>query len=106
HAAIYALIEINDPNRTRRALAEANPAVQRGALIALDQMKDGGLTRNEVVPLLSSNDPATVKAALEVLKTRPGWAKETLGLLREWLNAADLDDAHKDLLRGTLTAFA
>jgi putative membrane-bound dehydrogenase-like protein len=106
HAVIYALIEIGDPKSTRRALAEVNPAVQRGALIALDQMKDGSLTREEVVPLLSSADPVTAREALEVLKTHPGWAKETLGLLRQWLEAGDLDNSRQELLRGTLTAFA
>jgi putative membrane-bound dehydrogenase-like protein len=106
HALIFALIQIGGAKATRPGLADTNPAEQRGALIALDQMKDGALTREEVVPLLSSNDPGTAKAALEVLKTRPGWAKETLGLLRQWLEAGDLDNARQELLRGTLTAFA
>jgi putative membrane-bound dehydrogenase-like protein len=106
HAVVYALIQIAHPEAVRAGLGRDNTAVQRGALIALDQMKDGSLTRDEVVPLLASNDPSTAKAALEVLKTRPGWAKETLGVLRQWLNAGELDESHQELLRGTINAFA
>jgi putative membrane-bound dehydrogenase-like protein len=106
HALIYALIQIADANATRPGLHSDSPAVQRGALIALDQIEHGKLTREEVAPLLSSADPATAKAALEVLKSNPAWAKETLGLLRQWLEAGELDSAHQELLRGTLTAFA
>jgi putative membrane-bound dehydrogenase-like protein len=106
HAIIYALIRIADSKATRAGLGRDNTAVQRGALIALDQMKDGDLSREEVLPLLSSNDPATSKAAVEVLQTRPGWAKETLGVLRQWLEAGDLDASRRELLRGMITAFA
>ena len=100
HALIYALIRLNDPQATRRGLADHRPAVQRGALIALDQMGDGGLTREEVVPLLSSADPSTARAAAHVLQAHPDWAKETLGLLRQWLQEGDADAARQELLRG------
>jgi putative membrane-bound dehydrogenase-like protein len=106
HAVIYAFIQINDPKTTRHGLAEVSTNVQRGALIALNEMNDGSLSREEVVPLLASSDPVTARAALDIIKTRPGWAKETLGLLRDWLSAGELDNARQDLLRGTLTAFA
>jgi putative heme-binding domain-containing protein len=105
HALIYALIQIGDRDATQRGLADASPAVQRGAMIALDQM-GGGLTREEVVPLLSSADPATARAAVHVIKAHPDWAKETLGLLRKWLEEGDADAARQELLRGLVTAFA
>ena len=75
-------------------------------MIALDQMTGGGLASNEVVPLLSSPDPAAARAALRVLKAHPAWVKETLGLLRQWLEEGDADAAHRELLRGLATAFA
>jgi putative membrane-bound dehydrogenase-like protein len=106
HALIYALIQIGDAKATRAGLSDAHTIEQRGALIALDQMNGGALTREEVVPLLSSSDSVTAKAALEVLKTHPSWAKETLGLVRQWLEAGDADQSHQELLRGALTAFA
>jgi putative membrane-bound dehydrogenase-like protein len=106
HALIYALIQIGDRDAVRRGLSDASPAIQRGALIALDQMTDGGLKREEVVPLLSSADPATARAAVHILQAHPDWAKETLGLLQKWLEAGDADAARQELLRGLLTAFA
>ena len=105
HALIYALIQIGDRDATRRGLADASPAVQRGALIALDQMADGGLTREEAVPLLSSADPATARAAVNVFQARPDWAKESLGLLRRWLEDDDADAGPADSLRALLSAF-
>ncbi len=106
HALIYALIRLADPSATRLGLADASPAVQRGALVALDQMDGGGLKREEVVPLLSSAEPATARVAVRVLQAHPDWAKETLGLLRQWLQEGDADAARRELLRGLLTAFA
>ncbi len=58
------------------------------------------------MPLLSSPDPAAARAALRVLKAHPAWVKETLGLLRKWLEEGDADAAHRELLRGLATAFA
>ncbi|HVS34508.1 MAG TPA: c-type cytochrome, partial [Gemmataceae bacterium] len=106
HALIYALIRLADPQATRMGLADASPAVQRGALIALDQMEGGGLKREEVLPLLSSADPATARAAVRVIQAHTDWAKETLGLLRKWLQEGDADAGRQELLRGLLTAFA
>ena len=105
HALIYALIQIADRDSTRRGLADSSPAVQRGALIALDQMDNGGLTREEVTPLLSSADPATARAAVDVFEARPGWARESLGLLRRWLEEDNADAERRELLRGMLSAF-
>ncbi len=105
HALIYALIRIDDRDATRRGLSDPSPAVQRGALIALDQMDNGGLTREEVTPLLSSADPATARAAVDVFKARPDWARETLGLLRRWLEEDNADAGRRELLRGMLSAF-
>ena len=107
HALIYALIRIGDRDATRRGLSDAGPAVQRGALIALDQMDNGGLTREDVTTLLSSADPATARAAADVAQgARPDWAKETLGLLRRWLEEATMRTPRRsELLRGMLSAF-
>ena len=55
-------------------------------MIALDQMANGNLTREEAIPLLSSADPAAARAAVHIVKARPSWAKQTVGLLRRWLD--------------------
>jgi len=71
HALIYALIEINNPAATSQGLKHANPQVQRGALIALDQMQPEALTRDQLLPLLQSKDRALKATVEELLAKRP-----------------------------------
>lgn len=104
HAILYALIEIDAPEATREGLMHASSQVRRGALIALDQMKSGNLTRDEVAPLLDTGDASLQQAALEVIVKHPGWSEEILGLVREWIND-DLDEIRASTLRGALAAF-
>jgi putative heme-binding domain-containing protein len=106
HALIYALIRINDPKATQPALADPNPRVRQAALVALDQMKAGQLTREQVVPLLDTDDPELQQAVLEVMGRRPGWSGEVIGLLRGWLAGPALSDKQQRSLTGALLAFA
>lgn len=106
HAAIYALIEIDDYATTVSALRDPNAQVRRAVLIALDQADSGRLTREAVVPLLDTDDVALRQAALEVITRRPGWAEEIVGQLRSWLTATPLTAETAGMLRGALLAFA
>ncbi len=101
HALLYAAIEIADREGTLPFLKDGNPLVRRGALIALDQMDGGGLTREQVTPLLDPSSPALQKTALAVLSAR-GWSGEVLGLLRGWL----AEEKPRPELEGILTGFA
>jgi putative heme-binding domain-containing protein len=105
HALIYALIQIADRDATAKGLQDPSPLVRRGALIALDQMAGGNLTREEVTPLLNTPDPALQRTALAIVTARPGWAGETVGLLDTWLREAKLDPRRQAALRGALLAF-
>ncbi|MBI2825496.1 MAG: HEAT repeat domain-containing protein [Planctomycetia bacterium] len=106
HAAIYALIEINDREGTLAGLAGASADVRRAALVALDQMDSGALARDEVTGLLDTGDTALQRSAMDVIARHPAWAGEIVGLLAEWLGAADLSEERSALLRGALLAFA
>jgi putative heme-binding domain-containing protein len=106
HALTFALIEIADRDATAKGLADPSPLVRRAALVALDQMDGGKLTREEVTPLLNTDDPALQQAALAVMTAHKGWAGETVGLLREWLGQDKLDAARQESLRGALLAFS
>jgi putative membrane-bound dehydrogenase-like protein len=86
HALIYALIRIDDREGTLAGLADSNPSVRRAALIALDQMDHGALTRDQVTPLLDPSNLPLQQAALSIVAAR-GWSDELLGLLRDWLAA-------------------
>jgi putative heme-binding domain-containing protein len=85
HSLIYALIQINDRRATLPALSDPKPHVRRAGLVALDQMKDGGLTQGDLVPLLDSEDADLQAAAIEVLARRPKWVGAAGGTLRAWL---------------------
>jgi putative heme-binding domain-containing protein len=105
HSLIYALIRLNQRKLTLPALAHASPRVRQAGLLALDQMADGGLTREEVVPLLDTDDPELQQTALAVVSKRPAWSRDALGLLRKLLDRAELSAAQQRSLGGTLVAF-
>jgi putative membrane-bound dehydrogenase-like protein len=105
HALIYALIQLNDRQQTVVGLSDSNPQVRRGALIALDQMPAGGLTRELVCPLLDTDDGAMQKTTLEVIERHQGWAAETLGLLEKWLLESNPAPERVTMVRGALLAF-
>ncbi|MEX0937505.1 MAG: PVC-type heme-binding CxxCH protein [Pirellulales bacterium] len=105
HAILYALIEIGDRGALLPALSDANPNVRRAALIALDQMPDGELTRDLVVPLLDTDDVPLQTAALGVITRHKGWADEILGRLDAWLSEPLGMETCLASLRGALLAF-
>ena len=106
HALIYALIRINNSKETLPALEHANPRVRQAGLIALDQMQAGNLTRTQVVPLLDTDDPELQQAVLAVMSRRPGWSKDTLGLLGDWIRSSKLSTDRERSLKGALIAFS
>src|SRR4029079_7748660 len=106
HAVMHLLIQVDARKPTVEFLRDPSPQVRRAALIALDQMDDGNLQREQVIPLLDTDDPQVRKAALAVINSRNGWATELVELLRGWLAEKQPSDEHLSLLRGTLVAQA
>ncbi|MBI3838173.1 MAG: HEAT repeat domain-containing protein [Planctomycetia bacterium] len=104
HALIYALIEINDRPATLAGLADPRPAVRRGALIALDQMYRGQLTREIVAPLLSTDDENLMRALVEILAKHPDWADELTSLVAGWLSEASPSAEQLATVRGAISA--
>ena len=105
HATLYALIEINQRGPTLAGLSDPSPIVRRGALIALDQMDDGNLTRDLVGPLLDTDDAELQRTALEVIGRHGGWAAEITGLLGSWLAAGKPLGDRAAQVRGAVLAF-
>jgi putative heme-binding domain-containing protein len=106
HALLYALIRLNDPKATLAALEDPNPRVRQAGVITLDQMQDGHLTREVVVPLLDTDDADLQQAVLEVMGRRPGWSGDILGLLRSWLTSPQRSPSQEHSLTGALLAFS
>ncbi len=103
HAAIVALTRIGDRDATFGLLSARNPSVQRAGLIALDQMPQGRLTREAVLPLLATGDARLQEAALEVISHREAWSREALSLFETWLQE-ELTEERSEIVRRFLAA--
>ena len=74
HSLIYALIELNQPQRTCALLADAVPRTRRATLIALDQMPAGKVSVDDVRPLFDSPEPVLNETAWWLAEHHPEWA--------------------------------
>ena len=107
HSLTYALIQINDPEATRKGLASDDPAVRRAVLIALDQMGDGQFDPQTVAPLLAASAPELREAASWIAGHHPEWGEALAGFFRERLQAVPkLDPEDRADLERQLARFA
>jgi putative membrane-bound dehydrogenase-like protein len=125
HSLTFALIEIGNAQAVREAakVGQASslspcddsvgresgrmPAARsRAALIALDQMPDGGLKPADVLPLLNSKDAALKETAEWIIGHRPEWSAELGGYFREQLTAKSLSAGQREELQGRLARLA
>jgi putative membrane-bound dehydrogenase-like protein len=102
HAIIFAAIRVADRDGVLPLLKDPSPVVRRAALITLDQMDHGNLSREAVVALLDTDDEPLRKVALDVISRHEGWAVETLSLLAEWLHEIGLPSERASMVRGFL----
>jgi putative membrane-bound dehydrogenase-like protein len=96
HSMIYSLIEIGGRAETRAGLTSAAAAVQRAALIALEQMEGGDLRAADLLPFLRSGDAELRQAALWIFRRHPEWAGESAGLAAELLASPSTTTAQKE----------
>jgi putative membrane-bound dehydrogenase-like protein len=106
HSLIYALIEIANPETTRAGLASSNPSIRLAALIALDQMEDGKLTAETILPLLSSEDPRTKGTAAWIVGRHPEWGNALAAFLGERLANGSASPAEAPGLASQLARLA
>lgn len=108
HALIYALIEINHPALTRNAWQlEDSLTASRGALIALDQMREGDLQATEVIAHMSWAGHHMRATAAWIAQQHPEWGEPLAEHFRSRVarfNPLDTEDADFD--RGILAALA
>jgi putative membrane-bound dehydrogenase-like protein len=106
HSLIYALIQINQPALTAKGLTSADPLTRRGALLALNQMDNTQLARDQVIPLLRSDDLELQKAAFSVAAKNSDWRADLVAVLRDWLGEEKLTDERAAFLRESILAQA
>jgi putative heme-binding domain-containing protein len=106
HSLIYALIEIGDAAATvAEGLQAAAPRARRAALIALDQMDNGGLQPAGVVPLLDSADPILSDTAWWIAGRHPEWGGALAPIFARRLADSTLSPAARDHLQQRLVQF-
>jgi putative membrane-bound dehydrogenase-like protein len=106
HSLTYALLEIADRDGTAAGLKSTNVRIRRAALVALDQMDNGGLESKNVAAELGSADAALKETAWWIASRHPEWGGELAGYLRERLAAKNLPVAEQDELARQLAKFA
>jgi putative membrane-bound dehydrogenase-like protein len=102
HSAIMALVEIAHPETTRMGFNHSQAINQRAALIALDQMPNGGLKPGEVVPFVTAADERLRSAALWVLGRHPEWGGDLASWFYSQLKDPGATPEHLDRLHGPL----
>ncbi|HEV3024351.1 MAG TPA: PVC-type heme-binding CxxCH protein [Pirellulales bacterium] len=106
HSLTYALIEIADQPATAKGLASPNALTQRDALVALDQMPQGGLTAETVAPFLETPAGALNKTAAWIVGRHPTWGDELAGHFRHRLGDPALSAEERDELVEQLVRLA
>ena len=106
HSLIFALIEINAPIETSKGLSEQSVGSRRCALIALDQMDDGGLKSAIVAPLLNSPEQQLKQTAAWVAGHHPEWGGDLADFLKARLNASTISAGDQAELKSQLIEFA
>jgi putative membrane-bound dehydrogenase-like protein len=101
HAIRFALIEIDDRASTVRGLASDSPLVRETALIALDQMDNGQLSREQTLPLLDTTSRCLQQTVLEIMGRRR-WTEGTHALVSQWLRRDSLTPSERQTVRGVL----
>ena len=99
HATIFALIRLDDRFGAMKFLKDPDAAVRRGALIALDQMPNGGLRAEMAAPMLSADDPRLRQTAARIVASHPRWAAEMQDYLRQALDRPQLSPAEREELK-------
>ena len=92
HAAIYALIEINDFGKTKKGLRNNVTDVQRRSLWALNGMQDSQLSVKQVLPFLSSDSGQLQETALTISKLHTEWARDIAATFHQWKDNGDLSE--------------
>jgi putative membrane-bound dehydrogenase-like protein len=99
HALQFALERVASTASAQAALERSSPAVQRAALIVLDQPWRSALTAPAVASRLDATDARLRLTAQRLLQRHPEWAPEARAALRRLLKAEVLREGQPELLR-------
>jgi putative membrane-bound dehydrogenase-like protein len=106
HSLNYALIEIADRPSTSVGLKSDNRRIRRAAMIALDQMDNGGVDPKFVAAELNSTDPAMKETASWIVGRHSEWGDALAGILRERMAIKELSAPEREELIRQLAKLA
>jgi putative membrane-bound dehydrogenase-like protein len=106
HSLTFALIEIGDRESTAVGLQHSNPQVRRAALVALDQMTDGGLDVKTVAAELNSPNVALRESAAWVAGHHPDWGEALSSHFADYFSTNVLTADQRDVLASQVARFA
>jgi putative membrane-bound dehydrogenase-like protein len=99
HSVTYALLEIAAPQDLREwlgqdpQLTQLEPRSVRAALLALEQLPEGGLTVDPILHLLRRDDEVSRETALWIARRHPDWGGDMAAQLGQMLQReGDLAD--------------
>ncbi len=99
HQAMYALLRAGHGKAlTARLRDAANPALQRRALILLDQMDGSPLAVADALRMLDAHDLPLASAAADILAHRKEWTAQTAEHLTAWIWAGKISSEHLKLI--------
>jgi putative membrane-bound dehydrogenase-like protein len=85
HSIAFALIDLANPQETRAGLASDSPRTVAASLLALDQMRGGATSADDVIPLLGASDDSVRQAALWVATQHVEWGEALSAWFRQQL---------------------
>ncbi len=106
HSLLYALWEIGPSEATYEGLRTAQPAAQRAALLALEQMDGSSLKFGDVSPLLSVDDARLRTAVDWVVGRHPAWSAEMCAYFQQLLSQSAATPDLMDRIKLHLTTMA
>lgn len=95
HAAIYALMEINDYDATAQGLTSNSPEVQKRVLWALNGMRSSSLGVSQVLQFFDSHSTEVVDTAVAITKFHPEWAAGIATAFQDWRAGNNLTEIRK-----------
>ncbi|MEM9016785.1 MAG: hypothetical protein AAGC68_07205, partial [Verrucomicrobiota bacterium] len=103
HSLVHALIEIDDFETTKEALASESDRVIRGALQALGEMPSSNLEALDVLPFLDSESADVRETAIEISAREPTWDAAIANRFFTWL--ADWTPVRESVIRDLAPRF-
>jgi putative heme-binding domain-containing protein len=113
HAERWALIQAatgphlpENREQLHKGLTHWSSSVRLSALIVLDQMDNGNLSKDEVLPFLSAADRDLQQTAWEIVLKHPDWLEDALMRIRDELLKGEVPEPRRTMLVDALARIA